>query len=84
MQYFIYALYSPSLDSIYIGQTSDLEKRLHDHKRGYSRYTSRARDWVVVYTEEVADRSTALKREKQLKSYRGRAFIYSLLSEKNQ
>ena len=32
-------------------------------------------DWVVIYTEQAIDRATALKRERQLKSFRGREFV---------
>lgn len=39
-------------------------------------YTSRYDGvWEVIYTESLEDISSVLKREKQLKSYRGREFI---------
>ena len=79
MQFYVYAIYSSSLDTIYIGQTKDLLKRLHDHKHGYSPYTSRAKDWQLFYKEIVSTRTDALKREKQLKSYRGREYLRTLL-----
>jgi predicted GIY-YIG superfamily endonuclease len=36
--------------------------------------------WDVVYKEELSDRPAALRREKQLKSYRGREFIRTRLA----
>jgi putative endonuclease len=81
MSYHVYALYSASLDMLYIGQTNDLQKRLHDHHHGYSKFTSRAKDWVLVYNEEVINRSSAMRRERQLKSFRGREFLRSLVSQ---
>jgi putative endonuclease len=79
MQFYVYAIYSSLTDKIYIGQTKDLVKRLYDHKHGYSPYTSRAKDWELFYKEICTSRGSALKREKQLKSYRGREYLRSLL-----
>lgn len=75
MSFTVYAIYSESIDIIYIGQTNRLEKRIQDHLSGYSTYTSKAKDWKLFYTEEFNSRSEAVKREKQLKSSRGRAFL---------
>lgn len=75
--WFIYALYNPTVKKIYIGETSDIKRRLEEHntKLG-NHYTARySGEWVLLYKEEVEDRRQALVREKQLKSYRGREFI---------
>ena len=82
MFFIVYALYSPKLNKIYIGQTSDFDKRYYDHKKGYSRATSMTDDWEVVYKEECSSRSEAFKREKQLKSSRGREFIWEIIKKK--
>jgi len=74
----VYALYSPELKKIYIGQTENLEERLKAHrdKRFSKSYTGKLSDeWLLIYSERVKDRSEALKREKQLKSFRGREFV---------
>lgn len=75
--YYIYALYSKDDDKIYIGQTCNVELRLSQHnaKRG-RHYTANAKGkWQIIYIETVESKKDALKREKQLKSYRGRQFI---------
>ena len=77
----IYALYSPSIDRLYIGQTSDLEKRLASHLSGSYGFTARASDWKVIYAEVTSSRSEARKREGQLKSSRGRAYLRGLLEQ---
>ena len=74
----IYTIYNKDHDKIYIGQTWNLSERLnqHDNKIFTNSYTSRfSGEWQLIYQEYVFDRSDALKREKQLKSYRGREFI---------
>ncbi|KAA3613021.1 MAG: GIY-YIG nuclease family protein [Calditrichaeota bacterium] len=82
MSYYVYAIYSPALNSIYIGQTGNIKKRFNDHNKGYSKYTSKANDWTLVYSEECTSRANALKREKQLKSAKGREFVWSNVPNK--
>lgn len=75
--YTVYALYNNAVDKIYIGQTSNLALRLNEHngKRG-NHFTAKFEgEWKLIYQESVTTRSEALKREKQLKSFRGRAYI---------
>lgn len=76
--FFVYALYNKKHSKIYIGQTKDLENRieLHNNKVFSKSYTSRFDgEWILIYSEELAGRAAALKREKQLKSFRGREFV---------
>ena len=44
-------------------------------------YTIKYRPWKVIYTEEFSDKAKAMKREKELKSSNGRAFIRSLIEQ---
>jgi putative endonuclease len=64
-------LYSQVYDKIYVGFTSDLQRRLffHNNRPGNS-YTSRFRPWIIIYSEEQPDKKSAMCREKQLKSAR--------------
>lgn len=76
--YVIYAIYNKDHGKIYIGQTRNLDQRLKLHKDKSFRnsYTAAFNgNWKLVYYETVNSRQTALKREKQLKSYKGRQFI---------
>lgn len=75
--YSVYAIYNKSSQKFYIGQTDDIDIRLQLHNsHTFKGYTSRfPGKWKLIYNESVATRPEALKREKQLKSYRGREFI---------
>ncbi len=76
--FIVYAIYNKRHRKFYIGQTEDIETRelLHNEKTFKNSYTARLEgDWVIIYQEQVQSRQQALKREKQLKSYRGRQFI---------
>ncbi|PIP87469.1 endonuclease [Candidatus Campbellbacteria bacterium CG22_combo_CG10-13_8_21_14_all_36_13] len=76
--FIVYAIYNQKHNKIYIGQTKDIEDRLDLHKSKvfHKSYTSRFDgQWKLIYKEQVPDRQTALRREKELKSFRGREFI---------
>ncbi len=75
--FFVYVLFNKSKNKIYIGQTSNLEKRLKEHnlKKGNHFTTKLDGEWKLIYKEEVRSRKEALLREKQLKSYQGREFV---------
>ncbi len=71
-----YVLYSATHNKIYIGYTSDLIDRFHSHNQlGTKGYTIKFRPWEVVYVEFFDTKQAAMKREKELKSSRGRDFI---------
>jgi putative endonuclease len=69
MSYFVYILRTSS-NTLYIGQTNNLEKRLKEHKgrssksAKYMRYFSSS---SLVYSEKYSTRSEAMKKECELK-----------------
>jgi putative endonuclease len=75
----VYVLYSPSFNKIYIGYTINIEERLKSHNYLTTKgYTIKYRAWEVVYKE--CYKSEALKREKQLKTAKGREFIWNKIN----
>lgn len=76
MPYFTYVLFSPPHDRIYIGASSDPEKRYISHNELATKgWTIKFRPWLLVYKEEFETKREAMKREKQLKSAQGRLWI---------
>ena len=79
----VYALYSSTYNKIYIGYSSNLEDRLLSHNELATKgYTVRFRPWTVVYTEDYKTKEEAMFREKQLKSAKGREFIWGIINNK--
>ena len=83
--FYVYVINNNVADKIYIGQTRDLETRLKRHNgklpRKKGSYTSINKGkWQLVYREEYSTRIEAVKREKQLKSAKGREFIRKIIS----
>jgi putative endonuclease len=66
----VYILASPNGRALYIGVTTDLGRRLEEHRRGLSQHTSRYNITKLVYAEEHETALDAIEREKQLKRWR--------------
>ena len=67
MDYFVYILYSETLNLYYKGFSLNVEQRLEDHLAGKSEFTSRAQDWKIVYKKAFETKREALIDEKRLK-----------------
>ena len=67
MSWYIYILRCGD-DTLYTGITDDVEKRFAAHCTGKgAKYTRGRGPLTLVYTEEVEDKSAALKREHAVK-----------------
>ena len=67
--YYIYILRCKD-KSLYTGITTDVERRFKEHRAGTGgRYTRSHKPEKILYREEVATRSDALKREAEIKSW---------------
>jgi putative endonuclease len=79
--YFVYILYSSIKNKYYVGSCQDLNKRLVKHNTNHSGFTGRTGDWAIKWREEQPDKSTALKRENQIKGWKSRKMIEKLINE---
>jgi len=66
----VYILASPNGRALYVGVTSDLGRRLEEHRRGLSAHTSRYNVSRLVYIEAYDTAPDAIEREKQIKRWR--------------
>jgi putative endonuclease len=81
-EFVVCILFSEDYGKTYIGFTSNLIERFKSHnylsKKGY---TIKFRPWQVIYVEFFTTKSEALKREKLLKTGKGREFINEMISK---
>ena len=69
--YYVYILSNWNNTVLYIGVTSNLPRRLYEHKHHLvDGFTSKYNVEKLVYFEETSDVHVALEREKQLKRWR--------------
>ena len=68
--YFVYILLNWNDSVVYIGVTSNLPKRLYEHRNGLADgFTRKYNVHKLVYFEQTSDVYSALSREKQLKKW---------------
>ena len=68
---YIYLLTNKNNSVIYVGVTNDIKRRLYEHKLGINEgFTKKYNITKLGYYEEYSDPNLALRREKQLKSWR--------------
>jgi len=80
MSYFVYILQSQKDGTYYVGSTQDPHKRLERHNQGRSKYTKPKRPWEIIYFEEYPNRSSAVRRENQIKRRKDKDYIEELVS----
>ena len=70
MTYFVYLLVTHLKNNkkiSYVGYTNNLKKRLLAHNKGKGAKFTRGRKWKLIYYEILKNKSTALKRENEIK-----------------
>lgn len=77
--YTVYIIYSYKLDKYYIGFTSDISDRLLKHNRKSKGFSNLGRPWKLVLSESFENKKLAMEREKQLKSWKNRERLETLI-----
>jgi len=82
-QSYVYILASQRNGTLYVGVTSDLIKRIHEHKNNLTKgFTEKCHVHNLVYYEMHGEIENAIAREKQIKKW-NRAWKLRLIEEKN-
>ncbi|MGH9784634.1 MAG: GIY-YIG nuclease family protein [Terriglobia bacterium] len=79
--YHTYVLQSDSDGEWYTGATSDLKTRVADHVQGRVWGTRPRRPLRLIYYEACLNKSDAYRRERYLKSGRGKRYLRQRLAE---
>ena len=76
---FTYILYSADIDRYYSGSTGgSLEDRLVKHLQNHSGFTSKAKDWKIVYAKESETIKAAMNLESKIKKRGARRYLDDL------
>ncbi len=73
--FYTYVLKSSKDGKLYTGWTKDLTNRIEKHRKGLVEATKNRLPIELVYYEACLSEESAIKREKQLKSGFGRAYL---------
>jgi len=80
--YFLYIIECGD-GSLYTGITTNVDRRLSEHKKGKGgHYTSSKKIIRVLYSEEHPDRSSALKRESEIKNWKRNKKLVLVLNKR--
>lgn len=77
--HYTYVLHSEKDNQLYTGSTNNLKLRLEQHRRGAVSSTKDRRPLTLIYYEASLKEADARRRERVLKSYRGKMFLRNRL-----
>ncbi len=80
IEFFVYILYSPTINTYYIGQTTNLKERLEQHNNHVFKgaFTRRATDWEIYHSICCDTKKQAILIEGHLKRARKRKYLEDL------
>ena len=82
-QFYVYILASKKNGTLYVGVTSDIRKRIYEHREGlYDGFTKQHSIKRLVWYEVHDTVATAIQREKNLKDWK-REWKIELIEDKN-
>ena len=77
--YYVYVLRSLKNERLYTGSTDNLKRRLFEHNIGKSKYSRLTKPFKLLHYEEFLTRIEAVRREKYLKTGKGREELKRLI-----
>jgi len=75
----VYVLQSESTKRFYVGCTTQVTNRVAEHQRGQTLSTRGRGPWKLVHQEDFDSLFEALRRERQLKSWKSHRSIQELI-----
>ena len=81
--HYLYILFSEKLNRFYVGETSNVEKRLIMHNQHVYKnsFTKSASDWVIHLSKKYNNKNDALYIEKFIKRMKSRKFIEKIIND---
>jgi len=65
--YYFYVIKSEKLSKVYYGFTTDLKRRVREHNKATTGFTSLGKPWKLVYYEAYLSKEDAAERERAIK-----------------
>jgi putative endonuclease len=79
VMFYTYVLKSFKNGNLYTGSTNNIVRRLSEHNNGQTKYTKIAGPFELIYKETYNTKTEAIKREKFLKTGKGRELLKEIL-----
>jgi putative endonuclease len=82
--YFVYILQDQITGRLYTGRTENLDRRLKEHQEHKTWTTARMKELRLVFYEAFSAKEDSIRRERYLKSTKGKATLRLMLRESLQ
>lgn len=79
--FYVYLIMDKLNGSFYTGMTSNLRQRLAEHKRGKTQTTAKMDVLELVFFEAFKSKIDAIRREKYLKTSKGRSSLRQIVRD---
>lgn len=79
--HYVYVLRSIKDDSLYIGYTTNLKRRILEHNRQLNFSTKSNAPWKIIFFEGYLEEKDAERREQYLKTSQGSRLLKRMLKE---
>ena len=79
--FYVYVLHHPNKNFIYIGYSENLKQRVLEHNSGKVKSTKSYSPLKLIFYEAYPTKSDAKRREKYLKSNKGRTTLMTMLKD---
>ena len=81
--YYLYVIYSKSVNRYYVGESPNVENRLRMHQNHYFKngFTKAATDWEVLLSKECRTKDDAIYLEKFVKRMKSKTFIRKIIED---
>jgi putative endonuclease len=73
--FYTYVLQSEDTGVLYIGYTSDIERRLREHNEAKGKYTSNKGNWNILFYKKFINKHDAISLERQLKRWKSKTRV---------
>jgi len=80
MRGYVYILKSTN-NKFYVGSTSDVDRRLKQHKNGHTQTTRNMKDIELVLVQKYTDLNIARKIEKRIKQLKRKDYIQKMIDD---
>ncbi len=81
LMFTVYILQSQTTGRFYVGHTKNLEERIHRHNSGQTKLGRNRGPWKLVHSTAYLTRSEAMRRERQIKSWKSHRYLQKLIQE---
>lgn len=78
-QHFVYIIKNPT-GKHYIGETENLERRLHEHNKDNGHFTGYNGPWELVISSTCQSKSEAVQLERKLKNFKNPIYAVKYLA----